>query len=227
MSWILLCGVTSAAMPRSLKRNLGVWWWTLHFVVGRRRMSSKDRMSFLVSVTIMVSGLQRCGAEVRPWIQAGVQILVLPFPGHLVSDIIITHLKLSFSFCKMGIMRLRIKMLWGLKEALYMLGTKQIWFLLPFSSWIRPDLYLFASSVVRITENVRVFKVGSQGCCIYGLVVCLHTPGTVTHEMQWDRQHLDWYHVWLWVAVLRMGFSCGRFYDFMLPGVKAVWIREG
>ena len=74
-------------------------------------MSSKDRMSFLVSVTIMVSGLQRCGAEARPWIQAGVQILVLPFPGHLVSDIIITHLKLSFSFCKMGIMRLRIKML--------------------------------------------------------------------------------------------------------------------
>ena len=119
------------------------------------------------------------------------------------------------------------KMLWGLKEALYMLGTKQILFLLPFSSWVRPGLYSFASSVVRITENVCVFKVGSQGCCIYGLVVCLHTPGTVTHEMQWNWQHLGWHHVWSWVAVLRVGFSCGRFYDFLLSGVKAVWIREG
>ena len=74
-------------------------------------MSSKDRMSFLVSITVMVSGLQQCGAEDRAWILARVQILVLPFPSHLVSGIILTHLKFSFSFCKMGIMRLRIKML--------------------------------------------------------------------------------------------------------------------
>lgn len=182
MSWIHLCGVTSAVMPRSLKRNLGVWWWTLHFAVSRRRMSSKDRMSFLVSITVTLSGLQRCGAEERARIQAGVQILVLPFPSHLVSGIIVTHRKFSFSFCKMGIMRLRIKMLWGLKEAWYVLGTKQVWFLLPFSSWVRPGLYSFASSVVRITETLRIFKVGSQGRCISGLVVCLHTPGTVTHR---------------------------------------------
>lgn len=164
MSWIRLCGVTSAVTPRGLKQNLGVWWWTPHFVVGRRRMSSKDRMSFLVSISNILSGLRQCGAEESTWhLKPYIPGFKARFKSRFYHFLVtwsqikyLTHMDLSFSFCKMGIMILWIKVLWGLNEALSVPGISKFYVFYPFLVYLGV-VSSFTSSVVRITVTVHIF----------------------------------------------------------------------
>lgn len=66
--WIRLSGLTSAQMQENLKRSPGVLWWTQHSITSKKRMSSRGRTSFLVSisklrVSLETTGCRKCTRE--------------------------------------------------------------------------------------------------------------------------------------------------------------------
>lgn len=66
--WIRLSGLTSAQMQESLKQSPGVFLWTQHSIRSKKRMSSRGRMLFLVSisklhVSLETTGCRKCTRE--------------------------------------------------------------------------------------------------------------------------------------------------------------------